>query len=384
MEFELTKPQKEIQKAAREFAKGEFDKELITELSGKREFPAAICHKAAELGFIGMHYPESCTGGGMGVLETVLTAEEFCRKDSTMGMAILFSGHGAECVCRFGGKELIGKFVPPVVEGKFRSAGAFFELGIGADLTAVKTTAVADNGQWIINGRKAYVPNGGSAGFYVVLCRTEPAAQPAGNGLSLIVVEGDRDGIKAEDAGPTLGVALIPFAHVSFDDVRVPETHLLAKTGAGFGQAHQFVNELRIQLAGIALGTAQGAFDRALDYVRQREQFGKKLAQFQVLRHKIAEMAAEIESVRWLVYRTAWLFDKKKCEAQNAATAKLVACRAAMDVTDEAIQLLGGYGYMTEYEIEHFYRDAKTIEILMGAPASLKDAIADQLIGRLK
>jgi len=380
MEFELTKPQKEIQKAAREFARGEFDKERIAELSGKREFPVEAWQKAAELGFIGIHFPESVAGGGMGVLENVLVAEEFCKKDSTMGIALLYAGFATECVFRFGGTALAERFVPPVVEGKYRSAGAFFEPGIAGDLSAIRTTADGDNGEFFINGSKSYVPNGMDAGFFVVLCRTAPGDA----GLSLIVVEGDRDGIKATDAGTTLGAALVPFAHVDFENVRVPESNRLSQTGSGLGQARQFINEHRIQLAAMALGTAQGAFDRALDYVRQREQFGKKLAQFQVTRHKIAEMAAGIDAARWLVYRTAWQFDKKKCDAQHAAAAKLVAGRTAMAVTDEAIQLLGGYGYMTEYEIEHFYRDAKTIEMLMGTPSSLKDAIAEPVIGKMK
>lgn len=385
MEFELSKPQKEIQKAARDFAKGEFDKEMVIELSKGRKYPENVLKKAGELGFIGIHYPASCEGAGMGLLENALVAEQFCRQDSAMGMALLFSGFAAECIFRFGGSDLAEKFVLPVVEGRSLSACAFFETGMFDNLASVSTTIQEDNGHILINGEKNFVVNGMNASFFVVLGRREGQNGAAGGGgnVFLAVVEGDRKGIHLTDAGQTLGNNMVSFGHVRFDNVRVDAENLLQKSGSVPGGRPAFINEARIQLSAMALGTAQGAFDRALDYIRQREQFGRKLAQFQVTRHKVAEMAARIEQTRWLVYRTAWKFDRKKCDAAEAAIAKLTASRCAMAVTDEAVQLLGGYGYMTEYEVEHFYRDAKTIEIMMGSALALKDAIADVVIGKL-
>ena len=383
MDFSLSKSQKEIQKAAWEFAKGEFDKEQIMEWSIDQKFPEALIKKTGALGFIGIHYPEDIDGGGMGLLENVLVGEAFCRKDSTLGAALMFTGYASECLVRFGDEMLKKKFLPQVVNGQSISTGAFSDPDQGGDIRQIRTTAVKNGDNWQITGKKALVPFGGMAGFYVVLCNTDPHPAPT-HGMSLILVESDREGIVVHHPPQKLGGRLMPFVDVSFDQVTVPESHLIGKQGNGYDQAQIFFTENRIQIAGLALGTAQGAFDRALDYVKQREQFGKKLAAFQVTRHKLASMATKIEAARFLTYYAAWCFDTQKPEPRFAAMAKMTAARAAVEVADEAIQLLGGYGYMTEYEVEHFYRDAKQTEIFQGPPLVQKDIIADSLIGKLK
>ncbi len=384
MDFKLTKPQKEIKKAAWEFAKGEFDKDLILELSKKQEFPKNILEKAGTLGFIGIHFPEAYDGGGMGLFENLLVGETFCMRDSTLGTALMLSAYGAETILLFGDPALKEKFLPPVIEGKLISTGAFLEPGLGYEIRKINTTAVKNSGQWIISGKKTFVPFGETAGYYVVLCETDSNADPKSDGMSMILVEAGADGLSAKDMGDKLGGRMIPFSDIVFEEVRVPESNLIGKPGKGYGQAQKFFDRNRIQIAGLALGTAQGAFDRALDYVKQREQFGKKLAQFQVTRHKIADMAAKIDAARFSAYHAAWQFDNGEASPRQAAMAKMTATAAAMAVSDEAIQLLGGYGYMTEYEVEHFYRDAKQAEIFQGTPSALRDVIADEIIGRLK
>ena len=383
MDFSLSKPQKEIQKAAWDFAKGEFDKEQIMEWSKEQHFPETLIKKSGELGFIGIHYPEDIEGGGMGLLENVLAGEAFCRKDSTLGTALMFTGYASECILRFGDQKLKKKFLPPLLSGQMVSTGAFSEPDQGGDITRIHTNAVKNGDGWQITGKKAYVPFGGTAGFYVVLCNTDPDAAP-GQGMSLILVEADRQGISVFQSSEKLGGRLMPFADVNFDQVTVPLSNLIGTQGRGYHHVQEFFTENRIQIASLALGTAQGAFDRALDYVRQREQFGKKLAAFQVTRHKLASMASKIEAARYLTYYAAWAFDNKKREPRHAAMAKMTAARTAVEVADEAIQLLGGYGYMTEYEVEHFYRDAKQAEIFQGPPPVQKDIIADGVIGKLK
>jgi len=383
MDFSLSKPQKEIQKAAWEFAKGEFDKEQIMDWSKEQKFPQTLIKKTGQLGFIGIHFPEDIDGGGMGLLENVLVGEAFCRKDSTLGAALMFTGYASECLVRFGDETLKKKFLPQVMSGHAISTGAFSEPNQSEDIRHIHTTAVKNSDNWQITGKKTRVPFGGTAGFYVVLCRTEPNAGP-GQGMSLILVEADRKGVSIATPSQKLGGRLMPFADVSFDQVTVPASHLIGTQGKGYHHVQTFFTENRIQIAGLAIGTAQGAFDRALDYVRQREQFGKKLAAFQVTRHKLAAMASKIEAARFLTYYAAWCFDNKKGEPRHAAMAKMTAARAAVEVADEAIQLLGGYGYMTEYEVEHFYRDAKQSEIFQGPPSIQKDIIADSLIGKLK
>lgn len=384
MDFELSRSQKEIKKAAKDFAKGEFDKELVLELVKKHEFPKKIWKKAADLGFIGIHFPEEYSGQGLGVLENILVAEEFCSGDSSIGSALILSSFASECILRFGSDELKEKFLPLVAEGKMLSGGAFTEPNHGSDITFMDTTAVKDSDEWVVNGAKTFITNGGLAGFYTVLCQTDPDAVPTYKGISMILVEAEQEGVAAMDAGEKMGIHLIPTAEVTFKDVRVPSSHLIGKEGRGFYQALEFFDESRILIAGQALGIAQGAFDRALAYVKQREQFGKKIAQFQVTQHKLADMATKIELARLITYKAAWNFDQGRIDPKLTSMTKMFAARTAVEVADEAIQLLGGYGYMADYEVERFYRDAKITEIYEGTKEIQKNTIASAVIGKLK
>jgi alkylation response protein AidB-like acyl-CoA dehydrogenase len=384
MDFELSKSQKEIQKAAREFARGEFDKELALELDRKHEFPRKIWQKAAELGFVGVHYPESYSGQGLGCLENILIAEEFCARDSGIGSAVVLANFASECVLRFGSEALKQKFLPSVAEGKMLSAGAFTEPGHGSDITALETTAVRHNDEWIINGTKTFITNGGLAGFYCTLCQTDVAVQPSYRGISMILVEADRPGLTTADVGEKMGIHMMATAEVNYKDVRVPAANLIGKEGRGFYQVLEFFDESRILVAAQALGIAQGAFDRALAYVKERQQFGRRLADFQATQHKLADMATKIELARLMVYKAAWNFDQGRIDPKLTSMAKMYAARTAVEVADEAIQLLGGYGYMTEYEVERFYRDAKITEIYEGTKEIQKNTIASAVLGKFK
>jgi len=384
MDFELSKTQKEIQKAVREFAKGEFDKELAMELEKKHEFPRKIWQKAGDLGLIGVHFPEAYSGQGLGSLEDILVIEELCRADSTIGSAIALSSFASELILHFGSDDLKERFLQQVAEAKMLSAGAFTEPDHGSDITFMDTTAVRDGDDWVINGNKIFITNGGLAGFYSVLCQTDPDATPTYRGQSVILVEGDRPGVSTSDVGEKMGIRMMATTEVVFKDVRVPAENLVGKEGKGFYQVLEFFDESRIQVAAQALGTAQGAYDRALAYVKQREQFGKKIAKFQVTQHKLADMATKIELARLITYKAAWNFDQGRIDPKLTSMAKMYAARTAVEVCDEAIQLLGGYGYMTEYEVERFYRDAKITEIYEGTKEIQKNTIASALLGRVK
>lgn len=379
----LNKGQKEIQKAARDFAKGEFDKDLAYDLDKNERFPKEIWEKAGELGFIGMHFPEKYSGQGMAVLDNVLVVEEFCRKDSSIGSAIALCGYGSECLMRFADNVLKEALLPEVAEGRMLSGGAFIERGTGNDFTAIETTAIKDGEHWIINGQKAYVLNGETASFFILLARTDPKVKEP-NGISMFLIERDREGITVKDLGEKLGLRMTSLTDLYFKDVRIPGSYLIGKQGQGVQLAQAFFNESRIVIAALSLGTAQGAFDRALDYVKQRVQFGEKIVQFQVTQHKLAEMGIKIDSARCLVYDAAWKFDQGIMDSKLTAMAKLVAGRAATEVSNEAVQLLGGYGYIKEYEVERYYRDAKSLEILLGNRNYLKDIIAKSLIGKVR
>ena len=384
MEFELNKTQKDIQKAVREFARGEFDKDLAQELEKKHEFPEKTWRKACDLGLIGVHFPEEYSGQGLGCLEDILVIEELCRADSTMGSAIALSSFASEIILHWGSAEMKEKYLPAVAEGRMLSAGAFTEPDHGSDITAMDTTALKDGDEWIINGTKTFITNGGLAGFYSVMCQTDPEVKPSYRGISMILVEADRKGLSTMDVGNKMGIHMMATAEVNFKEVRVPLQNLIGEENKGFYHVLHFFDESRIQVAAQALGIAQGAFDRALAYVKKREQFGVKIAQFQVTQHKLADMATKIELARLVTYKAAWNFDQGRIDPKLTSMAKMYAARTAVEVADEAIQLLGGYGYMTEYEVERYYRDAKITEIYEGTKEIQKNTIASAVLGNLK
>jgi len=385
VEFELTKEQIQIQKSVREFVKGEFKKDLILELEEKHRYPEDIWKKAAELGFIGIHFPEEYSGMSLGVMENILVAEELCRGDSSVGACLILADFASEIILHFGSEEQKKTWLPRVAEGEVLSCGAFTEPDHGSDITSMDTTAVRDGDEWLINGSKIFITNGGPlAGFYNVLCQTDPEISPSHRGMSLILVEADRPGVSAASVGVKMGIRMMDTAEVNFKDVRVPVSNLIGKENRGFYQVLEFFDESRILIAAQGLGTAQGAFDRALAYVKSREQFGKKIAQFQVNQHKLADMATKIEMARLLVYKAAWNFDQGRIDPKLTSMAKMVAGRTAVEVCDEAIQLLGGYGYMLEYEVERFARDAKICELYEGTKEIQKNTIASYILGKSK
>jgi len=385
MEFELTKEQQQIQKAGRNFVKGEFKKDVILQLEEKHEYPVKMWKKAAELGFIGIHFPEEYSGQGMSVMENILVAEELCRGDSSVGACLMLADFASEIVLHFGSESQKKTWLPRVAEGEVLSCGAFTEPNHGSDITFMDTSAVRDGDDWVINGSKIFITNGGPlAGFYSVLCQTNPDAQPSHRGMSLILVEADRQGVSAASVGVKMGIRMMHTAEVTFKDVRVPAENLIGKENRGFYQVLEFFDESRILIAAQGLGTAQGAFDRALDYVKSREQFGRKIAQFQITQHKLADMATKIEMARLLTYKAAWNFDQGRIDPKLTSMAKMVAGRTAVEVADEAIQLMGGYGYMLEYEVERYYRDAKICELYEGTKEIQKNTIASALVGKLK
>ena len=384
MDFELNKTHKYIQKAVRDFARGEFDKDLALELDKKHEFPTKIWQKAGELGLIGVHFPEKYSGQDLGCLEDILVIEELCRNDSTIGSAVALAGFASELILHWGSEEMKQKFLPEVAEARMLSAGAFTEPDHGSDITFMNTTAVKQGDEWIVNGTKTFITNGGLAGFYSVMCQTDPQAQPSYRGISMILVEAERPGLTTADVGNKMGIHMMATAEVNFKDVRVPLSNLIGEEGKGFYHVLHFFDESRIQVAAQALGIAQGAYDRALDYVKKREQFGQKIAQFQVTQHKLADMATKLELARLITYKAAWNFDQGRIDPKLTSMAKMYAARTAVEICDEAIQLLGGYGYMTEYEVERFYRDAKITEIYEGTKEIQKNTIASAIIGRIK
>jgi alkylation response protein AidB-like acyl-CoA dehydrogenase len=384
MDFELSEEQKGIKRAAFEFAKGEFDKDLAMELEKNHAFPAEIHKKACKLGFIGTHYPEAYGGQGYGILENGLVMEEFCRQDSGIGIALSVCNFSSEIILRCGNDEQKKKYLIPLVKGEAISAGGFTEPDHGSDITQMFTTAILDNGGFVINGTKTFISNGTIAKFVIVLCQSEPNAKPPYRGQSTILVETGQEGFDITDVGEKMGIKMSPTTEMAFNNVRVPQENLIGQLNRGFHQVLEFFDESRVLVGSQALGIAQGAFDRALDYAKKRVQFGKKLVDFQITQHKLADMATKIEVARLLVYKAGWNFDQGRIDPKLTSMAKMFGARVAVEVADEAIQILGGYGYITEYEVERFYRDARITEIYEGTREIQKNTIASYLVGKSK
>jgi alkylation response protein AidB-like acyl-CoA dehydrogenase len=382
MDFKLGYEQESIQKAAAEFAAGEFKKEIALEHERNHTFPYDILKKACELGFVGIHYPEEYGGQEYGVLENTLVVEAFCRQDSGLGIALSDADSSAEMILRFGSNEQKEKYLIPITKGEAISSGAFTEPDHGSDITQLSCSAIKEGNEYIINGSKTFITNGPISQFAIVLCQTDFQAHPTYHGQSAILVEQGTHGFTASDVGEKMGNKMVPTGELSFSDVRVPVSNLIGQENRGFYQAMNLFDEIRIEVAAQALGIAQGAFDRALDHVKQRKQFGKRLEDFQVTRHKLADMIMKIEPARLMVYKAAWSFDQGDVDQRLISMAKAYAGRVAVEVADEAIQLHGGYGYMLEYEVERFYRDARVTEIYGGTREIQKNTIANTLLKR--
>jgi alkylation response protein AidB-like acyl-CoA dehydrogenase len=384
MDFELTRLQKEVQKKAREFALREFSRETALELDESYAFPYAIWKKACHAGLVGVHFAREYGGQGLGVTENILIVEELCRGDSGIGIALSLADFSSEVILRFGSPEQKQTYLIPVARGEFISAGAYTEPDHGSDITLLFTTATKQGDFFVINGTKTFITNGTGADFFVVLCQTDPDARPPYRGQSTLLVEKGTKGFTATEIKPKMGIRMTSTAQLSFSDVKVPLSNLIGEEGKGFYQVLEFFDESRIEIAAQALGVSQGAFDRALEYVKNRVQFGKKLIDFQTTQHKLAEMATKIETARLLTYKAAWNYDQKRIDPKLTSMAKMHAGKTAVEVTEEAVELLGGYGYLSEYEVERFYRDAKITEIYEGTREIQKNTIASYLTGKHK
>jgi alkylation response protein AidB-like acyl-CoA dehydrogenase len=382
MDFKLSKEQEAIRKAAREFAKGEFDKEVALEHERTHTFPEAIWKKACELGFQGIHFPEKYGGQEYGTLENAFVVEEFCCQDSGIGIALSLADFASEIILRHGTEEQKEKYLTPLTNGEAISSGGFTEPDHGSDITFMNTNAVKSGSGYVINGVKTFITNGTIGNFVIVLCQTEPEVKPSYRGQSTIIVETGTPGFTRSDVGEKMGIKMTSTGELSFNDVKVPLFNLVGAENRGFYQVLEFFDESRIEIAAQALGIAQGAFDRALAYVKERSQFGKKIAEFQVTQHKLADMITKIETARLIVYKAGWNFDQGSIDPKLTSIAKMYAGRVAVEVADEAIQMHGGYGYMLEYDVERFYRDAKILEIYEGTKEIQKNTIASALLGK--
>jgi len=382
MEFAFSSEQEQLREEVRRFADNEI-RPVATEYDVAEEFPHDVVDAAAEMGLTGAGIPMEYGGAGYSTLEVAMIVEELFAADPGIGLSITATSFGADAIEAFGTEDQKERFLEPVARGDAIMGAAISEPDVGSDVSAVSTRAEKDGDEWVVDGNKMWITNGSVGDHFVVLCDTDPEAEDRYAGFSQIVVESDRDGFEADKIEGKLGIRASDTAELIFDGVRVPEENLIGEAGAGFLQQMQFFDDTRTAVAAQGVGIAKGAAERALDYAGEREQFGRPIGDFQAIQHKLAEMYTQTEAARMLTYKSAWSVDEADDQLTTLASmAKEFASRVAVEVADEAVQIHGGAGYVNDFDVERFYRDAKITQIYEGTTEIQKNVIARELQGK--
>jgi butyryl-CoA dehydrogenase len=366
MYFQLSEEQSLIRETVRSFAENELAPSAAERDENERFDRELMFDKVAELGLTGIVFPEEYGGAGADYLCYAIAVEELSRVCASTGVTL--SAHlslGANPVWLFGTEEQKQTFLTPMAEGTKLGAFGLTETGAGSDAGGTKTFAVRDGDEWILNGSKIFITNGGDAEIYIVFARTDKEAQKH-HGISAFIIEKDTPGFVFGKKEKKMGIRSSPTCELVFENCRIPADHLLGKEGEGFKVAMKTLDGGRIGIAAQALGIAQGAYEEALKYARERKQFDQPIANFQAVQFILADMALRIEASRLLVYQSAWRASAGLSYGKESAMAKLSASETAMWVTTKAVQVHGGYGYTREFPVERMMRDAKITEIYEG------------------
>ncbi|WP_416839619.1 acyl-CoA dehydrogenase family protein [Haloferax sp. DFSO52] len=382
MDFKLSDEQRAIRDEVRRFAENEIAP-VASEYDVEEKYPYEIVQKAADMGLTGAHFPVEYGGVGYSSLENAIVTEELFAVDPGIGLCITSAGFGAEAIINFGTEEQKERYLPPIVEGESVMGAAISEPQAGSDVTSVKTRAEKDGDEWVLNGNKMWITNGSVGDYFVVMCQTDPEVEDRYSGFSQIIVESDRDGFEADKITGKMGIRASDTAELILDDVRVPEENLVGTRGMGFLQLMQFFDETRTAVAAQGVGIAKGASEQALEYAKEREQFGRSISDFQAIQHKLAEMHTRTEAARQLTYKSAWSVDNDEGQLTALASmAKEFASDVATDVADEAVQIHGGAGFVNDHDVERLYRDSKITQIYEGTTEIQKTIIARELLGK--
>ncbi|HKS81312.1 MAG TPA: acyl-CoA dehydrogenase [Candidatus Acidoferrales bacterium] len=387
MQFNLTDEQQTLRRTVREFAEAEILPHVM-EWDEASRFPTEIIPKLAELGFLGVIFPEKYGGAGMGYLEYAIIIEELSRVDGSVG--IIVAAHNSLCtnhIYKFGTEAQRQKFVVPLAQGKKLGCWSLTEPEAGSDAGGTRTVAAKKDGGWLVNGSKTFTTNGHYADVCVGMAVTDAAKKS--HGISAFIIEKGTPGFRPGKKENKLGLRASDTSEVVFSDCRVPAENLLGPEGEGFVNSLQILDGGRISIASLGLGMAQGAYECALRYARQRKQFGKPIAEFQAIQFKLADMATQIEAARLLTYQAAWLADRAIASGnkdarftRESSMAKLYAGEVAVRVANEAVQIHGGYGFIKDYPAEKYYRDVKLCTIGEGTSEIQRLVIARQLLGK--
>jgi len=378
MQFQLTEEQKAVQEAARDFARNQLLPGVI-ERDIAASFPEDQIKQMGALGFMGMMVDPKFDGGGMDTISYVLAMEELSKVDASASVAMSVNN---SLVCwgleKYGSEAQKDKYLKPLAGGRKLGAFALSEPEAGSDATSQHTEAHLEGDFYILNGTKNWITNGSKADTYLVFAQTD--ASKGHKGISVFIVEKGLEGFSVGHKEDKLGIRASDTTSLMFADVKVPVENRIGAEGFGFTYAMETLNGGRIGIAAQALGIAAGAYELALAYSKERKTFGKPISQHQAIQFKLADMATSIEAARLLVYQAAWLKDSGEDYTKTSAMAKLYASKVAMDVTIEAVQIHGGYGYVREYHVERLMRDAKITQIYEGTSEIQKIVISRSLL----
>ena len=378
MNFTLTKEQELVRQMVRDFAVNEV-KPIAAEIDVTERFPMENVKKMGELGMMGIPFPTEFGGAGGDVLSYILAVEELSKVCATTG--VILSAHTSLCASLInenGTPEQKEKYLRDLCTGNKIGAFGLTEPGAGTDAAGQQTTAVLDGDNYILNGSKIFITNGGVADTFIVFAMTDKSKGT--KGISAFIVEKGFPGFSIGKKEDKLGIRASSTTELIFENCVVPKENLIGREGKGFGIAMKTLDGGRIGIAAQALGIAEGAYEEAVKYMKERKQFGRSLSAFQGLQWMIAEMETKIEAAKLLVYKAAWLKQNKLPYSVDAAKAKLFAAEVAMDVTTKAVQIHGGYGYTKEYPVERMMRDAKITEIYEGTSEVQKMVISGSLL----
>ena len=378
MNFQLSEEHRAVQQAARDFARSELLPGVI-ERDNEQRFPAEQIKKLGELGFMGMMVSEQYGGSGMDTKSYVLAMEEISKVDASASVCMSVNN---SLVCwgleTYGTEAQKEKYLKPLARGEIIGAFCLSEPEAGSDATSQKTTAIDHGDHYLLNGTKNWITNGSSASVYLVIAQSD--AEKKHKGINALIVEKDYDGFVVGKKEDKMGIRGSDTHSLMFTDVRVPKENRIGDDGFGFKFAMSVLNGGRIGIAAQALGIASGAYELSLQYAKERKSFGKTLAEHQAIQFKLADMATTIEAARLLCLQAADLKDQGLSYANASAMAKLYASQVAMEVTTEAVQVHGGYGYVKEYHVERMMRDAKITQIYEGTSEIQKIVISREIL----
>ncbi len=379
MDFELSAEHKLFQSTVRDFAEKEVAPGAL-ERDKTHEFPHEIIEKMARLGLMGVPFPEEYGGAGGDTTSYAIAVEEISRADGSLGLTLAaHTSLGSAPFYLFGTPEQKQKYLVPQAQGKMIGAFGLTEPQAGSDAGGTKTFAVRDNGSWVVNGSKLYMTSGRIAGVMVITAKTDPAATGS-RGISSFIVEGGTEGVTFGKDEDKMGLRSSITSPVFFENVRVPAENALGSEGQGFKQFLEILDGGRISIGAMAVGLGQAALDAAIRYSNERHQFGQSISNFQAIQFMLADMATRLEAARLLVWQAAWLKDHKKPFTKEAAMAKLYASEVGEDACHKAIQVHGGFGYITEAQVERYYRDVRLTEIGEGTSEIQRLVIAREVL----